>query len=130
MQLIFGGGLILVFAFASGSLAGFELQSISTRSALSLVYLVIAGSLVAFSAYMYLLSVTSPALVATYAFVNPVVAVLLGAVFAGERVSGRIASAGAVIVGAVILITVFGGERSRRWRSRTETLPAPVREAP
>jgi drug/metabolite transporter (DMT)-like permease len=94
------------------------------------VYLVLAGSLVAFSAYMYLLSVTSPALVSTYAFVNPVVAVLLGVVFAGEHVSRRIAAAGAVIVAAVVLITMFSSEAFRRRRSRTETLPVPVREAP
>jgi drug/metabolite transporter (DMT)-like permease len=130
VQLVFGGAAVLLFAILSGSLAEFEWSAISTRSALSLVYLVLAGSLVAFSAYMYLLSVTTPALVSTYAFVNPVVAVLLGVAFAGEHVSGRIAAAGAVIVAAVVLITMFSSAAFRRRRSRTETLPVPVREAP
>ena len=78
---------------------------------------------------MYLLTVTTPALGSTYAFVNPVVAVLLGALFAGEHVSGRIGSAGVVIVAAVVLITLFSGERLQR-TSRVETVPAPVRECP
>ena len=87
---------------------------------MSLVYLIVIGSLVAFTAYMYLLSVISPAVVATYAFVNPVVALLLGAMFAGEALSGRIAAAGVVIVAAVALITVGGRARAG----------PPVREAP
>jgi drug/metabolite transporter (DMT)-like permease len=130
VQLMFGGAAVLLVGLVAGEFRGFSLSAVSARSALSLVYLVTFGSLIAFSAYMYLLAVTSPALVATYAFVNPVVAVMLGALFAGEQLSGRVTIAGVVIVAAVVLITVFGGERSRRWRSSTETLPAPVREAP
>jgi drug/metabolite transporter (DMT)-like permease len=120
VQLICGGAAVLLASATAGQLSGFHLSHVSPRSAWSLVYLILVGSLVAFTAYMYLLSVISPAVVATYAFVNPVVAILLGSMFAGEALSGRIAAAGAVIVAAVALITLGG-------RART---PSPVREAP
>jgi drug/metabolite transporter (DMT)-like permease len=120
IQLMSGGAVVLLAGLAAGQLSGFHLSNVSLRSGLSLVYLIVIGSLVAFTAYMYLLSVMSPAVVATYAFVNPVVALLLGAMFAGEALSGRIAAAGVVIVAAVALITLGGPTRS----------PSPVREAP
>ena len=75
------------------------------RSLLALAYLVVFGSLVGFTAYVFLLRHTRPALVATYAYVNPVVAVLLGWALAGEPLTARTLLAGAVIVGAVVLIT-------------------------
>jgi len=72
---------------------------------LSLGYLIFFGSLVAFSAYVWLLRVSTPARVSTYAFVNPVVAVVLGYVLAGEPLTPRTMVAAAVIVAAVVLIT-------------------------
>ena len=120
VQLMSGGAVVLLAGVAAGQLNGFHLSNVSVRSGVSLLYLIVIGSLVAFTAYMYLLSVISPAVVATYAFVNPVVAILLGAMFAGEALSGRIVAAGFVIVAAVALITLAGKART----------PSPVREAP
>jgi drug/metabolite transporter (DMT)-like permease len=77
-------------------------------------YLIVFGSLVGYSAYVWLLRVTSPALASTYAYVNPLVAVLLGWLLAGERMSGRIVVASLVIVGAVAMITNRGPRRAAR----------------
>ena len=76
----------------------------SARSLGSLGYLIVFGSLLGFTAYVWLLKVSTPARVSTYAYVNPIVAVLLGALLAGEALTLRIGLAGAVIVGAVALI--------------------------
>ena len=84
------------------------------RSLLSLLYLIVFGSLLGYSAYVWLLRVATPALASTYAYVNPVVAVFLGWLLAGERITGRVVLASAIIVGAVALIT---SARARR-RSR------------
>lgn len=80
------------------------LQMPSTTSVLSLLYLIAFGSLVAYSAYVWLLSVRPPALVGTYAYVNPVVAVFLGWLFVGEKISTQQLTALAVILAGVILI--------------------------
>ena len=79
---------------------------VSLRSALGLLYLVVFGSIVAFSAYIWLLRVSTPARVSTYAYVNPVVAVLLGWALAGEALTVRMVVAAAVIVSGVALITL------------------------
>ena len=85
-----------------------DVSAISGRSLLSLAYLVTFGSIVAYTAYTYLLRVTTPARVATYAYVNPVVAIFLGWLFAGEALTGRTMLAAAVIVTAVVLILTVG----------------------
>jgi len=104
MQML-GGGVLLAFAsLASGRAAAFEPGTVSARSALSLAYLVVFGSIAGFTAYTWLLRNTSPDRAATYAYVNPVVAVLLGWALAGEPLTWRVAAAGAVIVAAVALI--------------------------
>ena len=84
----------------------FDSAALSLRSLLGFVYLVVFGSIVAFSAYIWLLRVSTPARVSTYAYVNPVVAVLLGAAFAGEALTTRMLIAAAVIVSGVALITL------------------------
>ena len=96
----------------------------------SFVYLILVGSLVGYSSYMYLLGVTSAARASTYAFVNPVVAVFLGAAFANEPVSPRVLGAGAIIVVAVALITLFGGEKSIHPKRRRAGEGIEVHEAP
>ena len=78
---------------------------ISVQSVLALSYLIVFGSLVAFTAYTWLLRVTLPAHAATYAYVNPVVAVVLGWALGGEPLTARTLLAAAVIVGAVVIIT-------------------------
>lgn len=116
MQMLCGGVLLLLSGALSGEGARFELENVSLRSALSLGYLTVFGSLVAFSAYVWLLRVSTPAKVSTYAFVNPAVAVALGSMFAGEPLTARTMVAAAVIVTAVVLIT----------RQRRPTTPAAV----
>jgi drug/metabolite transporter (DMT)-like permease len=110
MEMIAGGALLWAAGLFGGEGARLHVSAVSLRSALSLGYLVVFGSLLGFSAYVWLLRVTTPARVSTYAYVNPVVAVLLGTLFAGEDLTLRIALAAAGIVAAVALIIRHGGE--------------------
>jgi drug/metabolite transporter (DMT)-like permease len=80
------------------------------------------GSIIAFTAYIWLVRVCSPALVGTYAFVNPVVAVLLGWAIAGEPLDNRTISGAAVIVVAVVMIVVFANRSKRSAVSRRTRL--------
>jgi drug/metabolite transporter (DMT)-like permease len=104
MQMIAGGIALLALGALTGEPGRLHFAAISTRSIAAFGYLVICGSLVGFSAYSWLVTVAAPARVATYAYVNPVIAVLLGWAVAGEAITVRIAVAAAVIVGAVALI--------------------------
>ena len=112
MEMIGGGALLFAAAAAAGEWRGFSIAAVSTRSLLSLAYLVVAGSLLGFTAYIFLLGATTPARVSTYAYVNPVVAVLLGWLLAGEAVTPRTLVAAAVIVAAVALIIRHGARRA------------------
>ena len=108
MEMIVGGLLCWFVGLAIGEGAGLHPSAFTAKSLVAVVYLVFFGSLLGFSAYVWLLKVTTPARASTYAFVNPVIAVLLGWAFAGEALTWRIALAGAVIVAAVCLILYFG----------------------
>jgi drug/metabolite transporter (DMT)-like permease len=101
-----GGVALLLLSVALGEPWALDVGAVSLRSALGLLYLIVFGSIVAFSAYVWLLRVSTPARVSTYAYVNPVVAVLLGWVLAGEELTVRIAIAAAIIVSGVALITL------------------------
>jgi drug/metabolite transporter (DMT)-like permease len=105
MEMVAGGALLALAGALAGESGRLDLAAASPRSLLAVAYLVVFGSLVGFTAYIWLLRVTRPALVATYAYVNPVVAVLLGWAFAGEPLTGRTLLAAAIIVGGVVLIT-------------------------
>ncbi|MBW3654807.1 MAG: drug/metabolite exporter YedA [Gemmatimonadetes bacterium] len=105
MEMICGGALLLVAGAARGELAGLNPTAFSGRSLAAFAYLVVFGSLVGFTAYIWLLGVSSPARVSTYAYVNPVVAVFLGWAMAGEALTARVLIAAAVIVAAVAVIT-------------------------
>ena len=85
-----------------------SVSAVSPRSAWALLYLILVGAVVGYSAYVWLLKVTTPARASTYAYVNPVVAVLLGWALAGEAISPRVVGAGALVVAAVVLITTAG----------------------
>jgi drug/metabolite transporter (DMT)-like permease len=113
MQMVSGGAALMVAATVSGETAQFSLARVSLASALGWGYLVVFGSLVGFTAYAFLLRSTTAAKVSTYAYVNPLIAVLLGWAVAGEVVSGRTLAAAAVIVGGVAIITVARGGSSR-----------------
>ena len=105
MEMLCGGAGLLIVALVSGELAAFHPAAITLRSALAVLYLIVFGSLIAFSAFVWLLRVSTPARVSTYAYVNPAVAVLLGWALAGEPLSVRTLAAAAVIVAGVVLIT-------------------------
>ncbi|MGZ8397522.1 MAG: EamA family transporter [Gemmatimonadales bacterium] len=106
LEMIAGGVLCLLVAALSGELQGFSVADVSSRAALAWLYLVVFGSLVAFTAYIWLLGVTSIAKVGTYAYVNPIVAVLLGWAVLGEPVTWRTIVAAAVILLGVALVNV------------------------
>jgi len=101
-QMLCGGALMLAF----GLLRGEHIVGVpSTRGILSLLYLITFGSLIGYSAYGYLLRHASPSLATSYAYVNPVVAVGLGSLLAGETMSPQAWGAMAAILGAVVLLT-------------------------
>ncbi len=104
MQMLAGGALLAVAGAVTGELGETRLDAFSGRSLAAFGYLIVFGSLVAFSAYAWLLRATRTSLVATYAYVNPVVAVMLGWAVLGESVDARMLVAGGVIVAAVALI--------------------------
>ena len=110
MEMLCGGAGLLVAAVVSGESGAFHPALVSGRSVLAVLYLIIFGSLIGFSAFVWLLRVSTPARVSTYAYVNPAVAVLLGWALAGEALSGRTLLAAAVIVAGVVLITSAGSD--------------------
>ena len=108
-QMLAGGALLLLF----GQLVGeqVDVAAVSAKSLWAVAYLVTVGAIVGYSAYVWLLKVTTPARASTYAYVNPVVAVLLGWALAGEPLSPRVLGAAALVVVAVVLLTTAGGAR-------------------
>jgi drug/metabolite transporter (DMT)-like permease len=105
MEMLAGGALLLLLSFVMGEPAHFHLSQVSLPSLLGLLYLTTFGSLLGFTAFIWLLGVAPAARVATYAYVNPVVAVFLGWAIAGEPLTARTLFAAAIIIGAVALIT-------------------------
>jgi drug/metabolite transporter (DMT)-like permease len=104
MQLLCGGAALVASGLLLGEAGRVGAGVLAPRALLSFAYMVGISSIVCFTVYMWLLRVTSPALVGTYAFVNPVVALLVGALVAGESLSSRAAAASLVIVAGVALI--------------------------
>ena len=113
MQMLSGGACLLLLGLFTGEFSRLDLKQASWLSLGALLYLIVFGSIVAFTAYSYLLRNVSPARAATYAYVNPVVAVLLGWALANEPVTPRMVIAAAVIVASVVLITTYGKERGK-----------------
>lgn len=105
MEMICGGGLQLAAGLLMGEAARFDPGRVTTRSIVAVLYLIVFGSWIAFSAYVWLLRVAPAASVATYAYVNPIVAVLLGAVLLSEPLSAGTFVAMGLIVAGVVLIT-------------------------
>ncbi|MGI4820543.1 MAG: EamA family transporter [Janthinobacterium lividum] len=105
LQMLAGGALLVLLGSLTGEWRELRFGQITTASWLGFGYLVVFGSLVAFTAYSWLLKHAPPARVATYAYVNPVVAVLLGWALAGESLTKQMLVGAAVIVGSVVLIT-------------------------
>jgi drug/metabolite transporter (DMT)-like permease len=113
-QMLAGGVLLLGMALVTGEGARFQPSGISVASLAAVAYLVVFGSLVAFSAYIWLLRASTPARVATYAYVNPAVALFLGWALAGEPLGPRTLVASAIVLSAVMWITARSGGRARR----------------
>lgn len=106
MQTLVGGSLLLVLSALSGEWHRFSFAEVSAPGFASVAYLVVFGSLIAYSAYIWLLQVVAPARVSTYAFVNPVVAVLLGCLVLDEPLNARMLVAAAIVIAGVALITI------------------------
>jgi drug/metabolite transporter (DMT)-like permease len=103
MEMLGGGAALMLAGLVSGEAGQLNFAAMSEKSLLSLLYLTTFGSLIGFTAYIWLLKVGSPTRAATYAYVNPVVAVFLGWLLAGEAMTPRTILATLVIVGGVVL---------------------------
>jgi drug/metabolite transporter (DMT)-like permease len=103
-EMLMGSIGLLIVSLLTGELNGWNPAEVSTRSLVGLVYLITIGSIVGFGSYIWLLQNAPISLVATYAYVNPIVAVILGYFFANETLEPRIWLATAIIIGAVMFI--------------------------
>jgi drug/metabolite transporter (DMT)-like permease len=124
-QMLSGGVVLTVMGGITGDFGRFDPGAISSESIAAFAYLTVIGSLLAFTAYGWLLRVAPLPLIATYAYVNPVVAVILGAFVRHEPVDARTLLAGAVIMGAVALIVPARG-RMTAPRVRSSGVPSPA----
>lgn len=122
MQSFAGGAVLLIAAALTGEFHGFHFAAVSARSWFAIVYLIVFGSGIGFSAYVFLLEKSTPARVGTYAFVNPVVALFLGWLILAEPLSLRTFLAAGVILTAVILVITAPHPAPARVK---EPLPAP-----
>jgi drug/metabolite transporter (DMT)-like permease len=117
MQMVAGALLSVLVGFAIGEHRKVSLDAISPASMIAVGYLVLAGALVGFTAYLWLMRVSTPSRVATHAYVNPVVAVVLGWAILGESITARTGVAMAIIVlGVVLIVSAASGTRSPRAR--------------
>ena len=121
MQMLTGAVALFLVSLVRGELNGFNLGDVTVRSWLALLYLITFGSLIGFVSYGWLLHNAPISLVSTYAYVNPVVAVLLGSLFADEPLNGRTLIAAAIIIGSVVLIN---SARQAQAKVKTEPLQA------
>ncbi len=115
IEMLSGGVLLVILGLVTGETNQVHVHSVSTQSVLALLYLIVFGSLIAFTAYVWLLRNTTLARASTYAYVNPVIAVLLGWGFAGESLTPLTLLAAALIVGAIVIVVTM--------RSTGATLP-------
>lgn len=127
MNMLAGGALLLLAGSATGQWGALHPAAVTLRSALALLFLIVFGAIVGFTAYLWLLRNANLATVSTYAYVNPVIAVLLGWALAGEVVTPRIAVAAAVIVGSVVLITLARTATFRTAGSMLRRVASPAR---
>jgi drug/metabolite transporter (DMT)-like permease len=104
MELIFGGIMVLIVSFIIGESSHFQLSQVSLKSFLALLYLIIFGSVIAFSAFTWLLGHTSATRISTHTFVNPIIAVFLGWLIADEQITSALLVATAIIIISVYLV--------------------------
>ncbi|HET9308777.1 MAG TPA: EamA family transporter [Candidatus Sulfotelmatobacter sp.] len=121
---MFAGGVLLTFAAALlGEFRGFHVQAVSAKAWLALAYLIVAGSIIAFTAYVWLIHHESPTKVGTYAYVNPVVAVLLGYFLGGETIGPRTILGTLLVLVSVIVITTARSKKLDVGAKRGELQP-------
>ena len=127
-ELVAGGIALLLLSAWRSEPATFVLSNISLTSILGWGYLTLAGTVVAFGSYIWLLKKVSPTLVATYTFVNPVIAVLLGWAFLGEKLTVVTVIGGLLVIASVAGLLLANHkskkEETRSWSTQTKTLPA------
>ena len=124
MQMLAASAFLAVAGLAKGEARSIRADTFSTKPVIAFVYLVLVGSLIAFSAYAWLLKNVRVSVVSTYAFVNPVIAVALGTVFLNETIGWSTVAAGAAIVVAVVLIVTARAPRQRASDGISEPLKA------
>jgi drug/metabolite transporter (DMT)-like permease len=120
-QMLAGGILLTITATAFGEFRGFSPGAVSLHAWIALVYLIVAGSIIAFTAYVWLIHHESPTRVGTYAYVNPVVAVTLGYFFGGESVGPRTLAGTLLVLVSVVVITTSSGTKAKQ---KVEEMPA------
>jgi drug/metabolite transporter (DMT)-like permease len=130
MQMLAGGSSLILVGTLTGEWTRFEISAVSLNSVLALAYLLVFGSLIAFTAYSWLLKNARPAIVATYAYINPVIAVILGWAFAGESFTSRMLLGAGVIVGSVVLITSQGSEPEPIAVEKVDMVESPMENCP
>ena len=124
MQLASGGVAVLALSLATGELADWTVRQVTPRGAASLFFLVVAGTVLGFGAYTWLLRVSTPAAVGTYAFINPVVALGLAWTVGDEPFSVRTIAAAITVLGAVLLIRKGSNSRKSPTRTLTQSISA------
>ncbi len=128
MQMLAGGAVASVVAILSGEVGQVRLEAISAQSIIALLYLTSVGSLIGFSTYVWLLRNAPVPLISTYAYVNPVVAVILGSVVLGEAISPRQLLAGAIILVAVAIVVTARGRMRAPSRAARHEITVPGRD--
>jgi drug/metabolite transporter (DMT)-like permease len=123
-QMLVGGVQLLVLAGLTGEFSGFRFQAVSWTAWLALLYLIVAGSIIGFTAYIWLLHYESPTKVGTYAYVNPVVAVLIGYFVGGESIGPRTVFGTALVLVSVITISTMPAKSGRRQQGTVELAEA------
>jgi drug/metabolite transporter (DMT)-like permease len=119
LEMLCGGIALIIVSYFFGDWGRFHVSSLTFKSLTAFIYLIIFGSLVAFTAYIWLLDAAGPAKATTYAYVNPVVAVILGWLMASEALSFKmIFSAAIIIIAVAIIITDFKGLRIKLGNSK------------
>ena len=121
-QMLSGGVLLMLTAALLGEFRGFHVDTVSRKAWLALAYLIVLGSIVAFTAYVWLLHYESPTRVGTYAYVNPVVAVLVGYFLGGEALGPRMIVGTVLVLVSVVVITTTPAKKSEtdRWRGEPQ----------
>ncbi len=130
IEMLAGGVLLLIAGLITGETAKLDFAQISTNSLLAMVYLTIAGSIIAFTAYIWLLKRVPAARVATYTYVNPIIAVFLGWLILSEPLSSQILAAAVIIILAVVLITTQKPKRETAQIESGLIQPAMTNETP